>query len=52
MIIGKPIPLPHIESPSDRDVQHYLDRFIRDMQQLYEKHKSAAGYPDSQLIVM
>lgn len=33
-------------------VQQYLDQFISDMKNLFEKHKKAAGYPDCKLVVL
>jgi hypothetical protein len=33
-------------------VQEHLDRFIAAMQQLFERHKVQAGYPDRQLVVL
>jgi hypothetical protein len=33
-------------------VQKYLDQFITDMQDLFEKHKKTAGYPDCKLVVL
>jgi hypothetical protein len=33
-------------------VQKYLDEFIAAMQQLFDKHKAAAGIPDRELLVM
>ena len=33
-------------------VQQHLDEFIAAMQELFEKHKAAAGYPDCQLVVL
>ena len=51
IVVGKPIPVPQLESPSPEVVSDYLRRFIEAMQELFEKHKAEAGYPQAQLMV-
>lgn len=52
IVVGKPIELPNIAEPSREQVQEYLDQFIDQMRALFEKHKTAAGYPELQLTVI
>jgi hypothetical protein len=33
-------------------VQEHLDKFIAAMQQLFERYKAQAGYPERQLVVL
>eukprot|EP00775_Hariotina_reticulata_P008038 gene8038-8233_t len=50
--LGKPIAVPHLDSPPDELLQQYLDKFIQAMQELFDKHKATAGYPDYKLHIM
>jgi 2-acylglycerol O-acyltransferase 2 len=51
-VVGKPIEVPTLEEPSKAEVQQYLQRFIKEMKALFERHKAAAGYPDLELHVL
>lgn len=55
MVFGKPIPIPHVENDDERrsrtnDLLHA--EFLRQMQELFDKNKAAAGYPDATLQVL
>ena len=52
VVIGTPIETPRIEDPTREEVQKFLDMFIAQLQDIYERHKAAAGYPTSTLTVM
>ena len=39
-VCGKPIDLPKIPEPSDEIVRYHLDRYINELQALYQQHKS------------
>ena len=52
MVIGKAVKLPHIQNPAPEDIHKYLQLFIDGMQEIYQKHQAAAGYPHSKLVVM
>ena len=41
--VGAPMGLPKHASPPDDLVQAQLDRYIAELQALFEKHKAAAG---------
>nr|QBG05558.1 diacylglycerol acyltransferase [Chromochloris zofingiensis] len=51
VVFGKPIPVPHTETPSDELVQEHLDKFITAMETLFHKYKAQAGFPDMQLFI-
>ncbi|CAD7696556.1 unnamed protein product [Ostreobium quekettii] len=50
--VGRPIDVPHDDSPSREVVQKFLDAFITSMQDLYDRHKADAGYPNSELRIV
>jgi diacylglycerol O-acyltransferase 2, plant len=52
LVIGDPIKLPKIESPSDEECQKYLTQFISDLKDLFYKHRADAGYPDQDLLIL
>ena len=52
MVIGKPIEVPKLETPTKEEVQRYLDAYIAALQALFERHKAAAGCPELTLIVV
>lgn len=54
IVVGAPLEMPKVpkgQEPSAELVGQQLDRFISELKTLFEKHKAAAGYPDSKLIV-
>jgi hypothetical protein len=45
--------VPHaVAEPSEEQVAALLARFISEMQALFERHKTKAGYPDLTLVVL
>ena len=52
VVIGSPIPVPHIANPDNKTIQQYLDKFIESMQELFEQHKAEAGTPCLELEVL
>lgn len=52
MIVGKPIPVPKIEEPSQEDIQKFLKIFIEQMKDLYERHKISTGHANSRLVIL
>ncbi len=51
VVVGRPIPVPHVDAPSLGQVQDYLDKFIAELERLFEAHKAQAGHPNEQLLV-
>ena len=52
LVIGSPIPVPHLANPDHTTVQQYLGKFIECMERLFEQHKAEAGTPDLKLQVL
>eukprot|EP00882_Tetradesmus_deserticola_P003021 GHRQ01003207.1.p1 GENE.GHRQ01003207.1~~GHRQ01003207.1.p1 ORF type:complete len:330 (+),score=99.67 GHRQ01003207.1:30-1019(+) len=52
VVLGKPIEVPHKQDPTDAELQQYLDQFIAAMQDIFDRHKAAAGYPHYKLHIM
>lgn len=52
VVIGKPIPVPKVESPSPELVREYLDKFITELYELFEAHKAAAGLAGRQMKII
>lgn len=50
--IGAPMQLPKHDSPPDDLVRTHLDRYISELQALFEKHKAAAGHKGLALRVL
>ena len=42
IVVGEPIVLPKIESPSKEDVTKWHSKYMTALQKLYEDHKEAA----------
>ncbi|GAB4815443.1 hypothetical protein N2152v2_002489 [Parachlorella kessleri] len=51
IVVGKPIEVPRVYSPSLEQVHNYLDKFISALQHLFETHKAQADYPQERLVV-
>lgn len=51
VVVGRPIPVPKVASPSEELVEHYLQRYIAEMEGLFERHKASAGHPNEKLTV-
>lgn len=52
VVVGRPIPVEMVENPTNEQVGELLARFIRAMEDLFEKHKVAAGYPELKLEII
>eukprot|EP00878_Enallax_costatus_P005253 GHUV01005520.1.p1 GENE.GHUV01005520.1~~GHUV01005520.1.p1 ORF type:complete len:330 (+),score=53.00 GHUV01005520.1:324-1313(+) len=52
VVLGKPIEMPQMDQPSEELLQKYLDQYISSMQEIFEKHKAAAGYAHYKLNVL
>jgi len=52
IVLGRPIELPQRTDPSAEEVQAALQRFITELQGLFERHKAAAGHPHATLTVV
>ena len=52
VVIGSPIPVPHLANPDNKTIQQYLDTFIKRVERLFEQHKAEAGTPDLKLQVV
>lgn len=50
--LGRPLGLPACASPSDEVVAVWLDRYIAELQRLFEEHKAAAGHKTLELRIM
>jgi 2-acylglycerol O-acyltransferase 2 len=44
MVIGAPIPVPHIPHPTDEQVHSLHRRFMNEIQKLYDDHKHLVGW--------
>lgn len=54
VVLGDPIPTAEdqTETPTDELCKEYSKKFIASLQNMFEEHKSEAGYPDLELHVM
>ena len=50
-VVGSPIQLPLIESPTVEQVAHYHKLYIDSLVQLFDAHKARFGYEDRRLEV-
>ncbi|XP_049644121.1 2-acylglycerol O-acyltransferase 3-like [Suncus etruscus] len=46
-VVGRPIPVPQLLQPSEDQVNHYHQLYMRELQQLFEEHKVSYGVPAS-----
>jgi len=49
--VGKPVEIPHIESPSEEDVEKWHGRYLDALTSLFDEKKAEAGRPDATLEV-
>lgn len=49
LVLGKPIEVPTVKEPSNKETQEYLDKYITAMADLYHRHKHANGCGDVRL---
>ncbi|XP_049644124.1 2-acylglycerol O-acyltransferase 3-like [Suncus etruscus] len=47
-VVGRPIPVPQVLQPSEDQVNHYHQLYMRELQQLFEEHKASCGVPASE----
>lgn len=52
VVIGRPIAVPQCTDPSPEAVQRYLQQYIQAIQDLFQRHKVAAGHPHAMLTVV
>jgi diacylglycerol O-acyltransferase 2, plant len=50
--LGRPMGLPAHDSPPEALVQAQLDRYISELEALFERHKAAAGHGATRLRVL
>ena len=50
-VIGPPVKFPHIENPSEEDVQKYHALYMQALLKLYDENKAKFGQADSTLDV-
>ncbi|BBN04408.1 diacylglycerol O-acyltransferase 2, plant [Marchantia polymorpha subsp. ruderalis] len=51
LVVGKPIDVEKNSNPSHEQISEVLKKFVAAMEDLFEKHKLAAGYKDTTLTV-
>ncbi|GAB4815313.1 hypothetical protein N2152v2_002359 [Parachlorella kessleri] len=51
IVVGRPIPVPKLENPSDAEVAKYLDHFIHSIQRIWDDYKEKAGYKNMELVI-
>lgn len=51
VVVGKPIPVPKVENPSEEMVTEYLQRFISGLQGVFDRYAADFGHPNTELIV-
>lgn len=49
--VGKPLEIPHIENPSDEDVEKWHGQYVEALISLFNEKKAEAGKPDATLEV-
>ncbi|KAM4818462.1 acyl-CoA wax alcohol acyltransferase 1 [Thomomys bottae] len=47
-VVGEPLPLPHIEKPTQEMVDKYHALYVDALNKLFEQHKTQYGCPDTQ----
>jgi 2-acylglycerol O-acyltransferase 2 len=47
--LGDPIQVKKVENPTAEQIDELQALYIQKMEELFEKHKAAAGYPDAVL---
>lgn len=51
VVVGAPIVVPQVADPTPDEVQRFLQQYIAAIEGLFERHKAAAGHPNSTLMV-
>ena len=52
MVIGKPVAVPKTDRPSPDQVADYHRQFVEAMEDLFERHKGAAGHAHLKLTIL
>lgn len=52
LAVGKPLPLPKIENPSEETVARYHALYIDALRQLFDQHKTKYGVSEDQELVI
>jgi 2-acylglycerol O-acyltransferase 2 len=52
MIIGSPIEVPHIASPTDAQVDEYHQKFVEAISEMYTRYAPVVGWHDKPLVVV
>jgi len=52
VVVGKPISVPKLENPTPQDVEQYHERYISEVEDLYNENKSIYGYQDVKLEIV
>ena len=52
VVIGDPIELPRIQTPTKEECQRYLDVYIEQLRALFYKYRAEAGYPELELRIL
>mmetsp|Transcript_38007 Transcript_38007/g.65949 ORF Transcript_38007/g.65949 Transcript_38007/m.65949 type:complete len:328 (+) Transcript_38007:102-1085(+) len=48
-VVGKPLQLPQISSPSQTDVNKWHEEYVKALLEVFEQNKSQCGYPDAEM---
>ena len=51
VIYGKPLLLPHIETPSKHEVDYWHTQYVNRLQDIFNENKVKVGQPDAELII-
>ncbi|XP_014018432.1 diacylglycerol O-acyltransferase 2 isoform X1 [Salmo salar] len=51
-VVGKPMEMPKISSPSQEEVNHYHTMYVSSLTQLFDKHKTHFGLRDGDVLVI
>jgi len=52
MVVGRPIPVPHVEHPSPELVDRLHTRFVNELNKLYDDHCHLVGWEGKPLIIV
>lgn len=52
VVVGAPLALPHISSPTPEDVSKYHDEYVAALRSLFDRHKEACGAAGEELEVL
>lgn len=52
LVVGTPLEIPRIAEPSREEVERHHQRYVKEVESLFERHKEKAGYPHIKLKVI